>query len=127
MNDAADYLAYIKSLIVVNRQVVHWEAVREETQGDVGLFRYRLSLRDGGLLEIFERFQVVADELQVTKYSFQWQDAAGQLHKRWDNARHHPEVSTYPHHVHNGDEANVAAHNAICAAEVLAIVAAGRD
>jgi len=39
VKDAADYLAHIKALIVVNPQVVHWEVVREEAQGDMGLFR----------------------------------------------------------------------------------------
>ena len=51
MKEAADYLAHIKALIIVNPQVVHWIVVREEAQGDMGLFRYRLTLRDGGLLE----------------------------------------------------------------------------
>jgi hypothetical protein len=49
VKDAADYLAHIKALIVVNPQVVHWTVVREEVQGDLGLFRYRLTLRDSGL------------------------------------------------------------------------------
>ena len=43
MKSASDYLAYIKALIVLNPQVVHWVVVREEAQGDLGLFRYRLA------------------------------------------------------------------------------------
>lgn len=70
MKNASDYLAHVKALITLNRQVVHWEVIREEAQGDVGLLRYRLALRDGGLLEMFERFQVVGGRLQVTKYSY---------------------------------------------------------
>ena len=53
MKGAADYLAHVKALIAVNPQVVHWTVIREEAQGDMGLFRYRLGLRDGGLLEMF--------------------------------------------------------------------------
>ena len=124
MKDGADYLGHIKALIALDRQVVHWKVVREEAQGDVGLLCYRLTLRDGGLLEMFERFQVVGGRLQVTKYSFHWQDTDGQLCKRWDNAAHHPEVSTHPHHVHDGAEANVLPHGPIGAEEVLAIIAA---
>jgi len=123
VKDAADYLSHIKALIALNRQVVHWKVVREEAQGDVGLLRYRLTLRDGGQLEMFERFQVVGGRLQVTKYSFHWQDADGQLRKRWDNAAHHPEVPTRPYHVHDGAEANVLPHGLISAEEVLAIIA----
>jgi hypothetical protein len=124
VKDAADYLAHIKALIVVSPQVMHWMVVREEAQGDMGLFRYRLVLWDGGLLETFERFQIVEERLQVAKYSFHWQDTGGQLRKRWDNAAHHPEVPTHPHHVHDGAEANVLPHGPIGAEEVLAIIAA---
>jgi hypothetical protein len=124
VKSASDYLTYIKALIVLNPQVVHWMVVREEAQGDLGLFRYRLTLRDGGLLEIFERFQIVEGRLQIAKYSFHWQGADGQLRRRWDNAAHHAEVPTRPHHVHNGTEANVLPHGPVSAVEVLAIIAA---
>lgn len=123
MTDAAAYLVSIKARIVVHPQVVRWIIVREEAQGDMGLWRYRLTLRSGGLLEMFERFQVVGGSVQVTKYSFHWQDAAGQLLKRWDNAAHHPEVPTSPHHVHDGAEANVHSHGTISVEEVLTLIA----
>jgi len=53
VKDAAEYLAHVKALIVMNPQVTHWTAGREEVQGDAGLFRYKLVLRDGGLLEMY--------------------------------------------------------------------------
>lgn len=124
MRNAADYLGHIKALIVLNRQVMHWKVVREEAQGDVGLFRYQLTLRDGSLLEMFERFDIAGEKLQVRRYSFHWQSAGGELRRRWDNAPHHPEMSTHPHHVHEGADANVLAHRAVRAEEVLAIIAA---
>lgn len=40
MNEADDYLAYVKALIIANPRVVSWKALREEAQGDLGLFRY---------------------------------------------------------------------------------------
>jgi len=124
VKDAADYLAHIKALIALNSQVVHWTVVREEAQDDMGLFRYRLTMRDGDLLEMFERFQIVGERLRVAKYSFHWQGADGQLRRRWDNAAHHPEVSTHLHHVHDGTEVNVLPHEPISTEEVLAIIAA---
>jgi len=124
VKDAADYLTYIKALMVVNPQVLRWTVVREEVQGDMGMLRYRLTLRRSALLEMFERFQVVEGRVQVAKYSFHWQDAAGQLLKRWDNAAHHRELATHPHHVHDGAEANVRPHGPINAEKVLALVAA---
>jgi hypothetical protein len=123
VKEAADYLAYIKALIVVNPQVLRFNVVREEAQGDRGLLRYRLTLR-GSLLEIFELFQIVEGMVQVTKYSFHWQDKTGKLLKRWDNAAHHRELSTSPHHVHDGKEENVRPHESVSAEEVLTLVTA---
>ena len=124
MRNAADYLSHIKALIALNRQVMRWEAVREDAQGSVGLFRYQLTLRDGSLLGLLEHFQIAGEQSQVTKYSFHWQSADGRLRKRWDSASHHPAVSTHPHHVHERGDENVLAHEPISAEEVLAIIAA---
>lgn len=125
MKNASEYLAHLKSLIILDPQVSHWTVVREEAQGDEGLFRYRLALQDGGLLEMVERFRVVAGEVQVGMYAFHWQDASGALVRRWDNAAHHAEISTYPHHVHKGAEDHVLPHEPVSAERILALVARG--
>ncbi|GIK41640.1 MAG: hypothetical protein BroJett011_54730 [Chloroflexota bacterium] len=122
MKDAAEYIAYVKSLLISNSQVVGVKIVPEEAQDKLGLYRYRLSLADGGFLEMFERFEVVSDEASIIKYSFQWQDAAGTLRKRWDNATHHPEVSTHPHHLHDGSDENVLPHQPITAIDILKLI-----
>lgn len=33
-------------------------------------------------------------------YSFHWQKETGELIIRWDNAPHHQEIKTFPHHMH---------------------------
>jgi len=123
VKDAAEYLAHLKALIVAHPCVLRWTVLREEAQGDMGLLRYRLILKGNGLLEMFERFQTIAGQVLVTKYSFHWQDADGHLLKRWDNVPHHPEISTHPHHVHVGAEATVQSHGPIVAEAVLALIA----
>ena len=123
MKDANEYLLHVRALVIANEQVLHWTLIREEAQSDKGLFRYRLALRDGGTLELFEYFRVVEGQAQVRKYSFQWQDSAGKLRRRWDNAAHHPEVPTHPHHVHDGVDENVLPHAPIDAEGVLGVVA----
>ena len=122
MNNARDYIEQIRTLIVSNQQVVSWAIAREEAQGDRGMFRYRLTLQDGTFLELFEFFIVTEAEVQVTKYSFHWQNSDGQLRKRWDNAAHHREISTYPNHVHDKTEENVLPHQPINTEQLLAIV-----
>ena len=72
MKDAAEYLSQIKALIVFTTQVLQWEIVREESQGDAGLFRYRLRLSNDSLLELFELFQIVEGKVEVRKYSFHY-------------------------------------------------------
>jgi len=39
VKDAGEYLAYIKALIIANPRVADWKTIREESQGDLGLFR----------------------------------------------------------------------------------------
>jgi len=36
-------------------------------------------------------------------YSFHWQKESGELIMRWDNAPHHQDNRTFPHHVHTKD------------------------
>lgn len=123
MTDAAEYLRYLKALISLNKQVVHFYIIREEAQGDSGLLRYRLDLQNGGMIEMFERFHVDAGEVVVTKYSYHWQGSDGALLRRWDNAPHHPEVATHPHHVHLESE-GVRSHAMFTAEELLSVVSA---
>lgn len=122
MKNATDYLGHVKALILVSPHVVHWETVREEAEGNIGLFRYRLRLRNDSLLEVFERFDIVEGDVNVTKYSFHWQDSDGNLRKRWDNAPHHPELPTHPHHVHVASNASPRSHAPVNVERVLALV-----
>ena len=124
MRDAAEYLTHVHALIIANAGIVHWSVVREDGQGTLGMLRYRLTLRDGGLVEAFELFEVVAGRLNVKTYSFHWQDAAGRLQRRWDNAAHRPEVPTHPYHVHEGEEMTVREHGPVSLEEILASVTA---
>jgi hypothetical protein len=34
------------------------------------------------------------------KYSYHWQDDSGSLLSRWDNAPHHDDIISFPHHRH---------------------------
>ena len=81
--------------------------------------RYRLTLSDGGLVEIAERVLEMHETLEATKYRHHWQSRTGQLIKRWDNAPHHPSVETFPHHLHDGSETRVISHPAILGLEAL--------
>lgn len=124
MKSADEYLAHVKALIHKHEKVRQWEKVREETQGKLGLFRYRLICVDGSLLELFERFEISETHVSVTKYSFHWQEPDGRLRKRWDNAAHYPEIQTFPHHVHDQDETAVMAHPPVTVENILEFLSA---
>jgi hypothetical protein len=119
-----DYLATVKAAIIGNPQIITWRVLREESQGDAGLYRYRVTWRDGSQLEMFERFDINGDVCEVTKYSFQWQDAAANLRKRWDCAAHHLEVTAHPHHVHDGVTGQILPGEPTNATAILAYLSA---
>jgi len=62
--------------------------------------KLRLMLTDGSFLDVW--LSVDGD------YAYHWEQRRqrGRLY-RWDNAPHHPRVSTFPAHFHDGDEATV--------------------
>lgn len=84
-----------------------------ETGDGVAQYRLRATLLDGSLLQCVERARSGNGGLTIEKYSFHWQRDDGSLIRRWDNAPHHREISSFPHHVHEGDENTVLAHEAV--------------
>jgi hypothetical protein len=119
IKNADDYLAWIKSIITLCPEVVNLTIIREESQIDRGLWRYRVMLKDSSLLEMFEFFKIELDKVEIIKYSFHWQQENGEFIKRWDNAPHHPEIETYPHHVHDGAEDSVFPYLPVDIEEIL--------
>ena len=58
-----------------------------------------ITFLDGSMLHI--RDYLFADGQR--KYSFHWQTRTGQLICRWDSSPHHPQVTTFPHHLHTAE------------------------
>ncbi|MCJ7738576.1 MAG: DUF6516 family protein [Anaerolineae bacterium] len=127
MKTAREYLAQVKAGIALSPRVKQWIALREEAQGTVGMLRYRLTLDNDDLLEVFEYFRILNNEVVRVKYSYYWQDARGRLMKRWDNAAHHPEIPSFPHHMHTESEDHVLPHQAMTIDDVLDVVAKNRE
>lgn len=55
------------------------------------------------------------------KYSYHWQDKSGSLLSRWDNAPHHKDLLSYPHHRHLKD-ADIVATTERNLSEIFGIV-----
>ncbi|MCZ7372989.1 MAG: DUF6516 family protein [Candidatus Methanoperedens sp.] len=52
------------------------------------------------------KFRLIKEFMHLHKidYSYHWQNNEKKLIKRWDNAPHHAEIETFPHHLHNGED-----------------------
>jgi Family of unknown function (DUF6516) len=118
-----EYLRQIEELLSTSPAVRDVELVRGAVR-NTGLekvlnYRYRITLADGGFVEMTERVVEVHGMLEMTKYRHHWQAGNGALLKRWDNAPHHPAIDTFPHHLHDGAEDRVVSHQAITGLEAL--------
>ena len=74
-------------------------------------------LTDGTLL--FVRELATADE---SKYSYHWQTQNGKLICRWDNAPHHREIDTFPHHKHEDSKEKALPSEEIMIGGVLEVI-----
>ena len=72
-----------------------YEILSFKTFYDGFYIKIKVLLIDGSILYIRE--YVDSNE---RNYSYHWQDKNGNLIIRWDNAPHHKEIKTYPHHKH---------------------------
>ncbi|WP_020373459.1 toxin-antitoxin system TumE family protein [Sulfobacillus thermosulfidooxidans] len=60
--------------------------------------RVRAILRDESFIDIWFNDR--------GKYSYHWQEGRGAIY-RFNNAPHHPEILTHPHHFHDGSQENI--------------------
>jgi hypothetical protein len=117
------YMNDLDVLISASASIVDIDIIRRDIR-DTGLektaiFRYRIKLIDESLIEITERILEERGGLTATKYRYHWQAGSGKLIKRWDNAPHHPEIDTFPDHLHDGSEENVKSFRKMNALEIL--------
>jgi Family of unknown function (DUF6516) len=119
------YLKKIDDLILTADEIVNVEIIRRSVWDTdlekIAIYRYRIYLSDGSLLELTERLVEERGNLSRSKYRFHWQTREGLLKKRWDNAKHHSEIDTFPHHLHDGDEDNVVPHEEPNGFEILSM------
>ncbi|MCC7280580.1 MAG: hypothetical protein IT487_20010 [Chromatiaceae bacterium] len=108
MTSVRRYLDEIKMRLVSSACIGRIDVIAERAIQDRGYFRARMVLTNGDFLEISEYFAVRKNEPETLEYRYQWMDSSRQrLIRRWDNARHFPELPNFPDHVHQGDEAQV--------------------
>ena len=96
----ANYFDGIEMRLIESPAVASYKQVRREVTPTDGKLRIRATLIDGGLFELFEYVTEEKGRMDLRKYSFHWQDADGELIRRWDNVKHHMDLPNAPHHLH---------------------------
>jgi len=93
---------FLKRIAKKSPEVVNFRLIREFTgvqkwlyQGCPGAPGWQLS---------FMFFTYIDTGLHKIDYSYHWLNAEKNVILRWDNAPHHREIETFPHHVHEGAE-----------------------
>ena len=99
----SDYLHAIKDRILADPAVASFRLMRERVTLTDGYIRARLVLVDGSYLEFAEYVQVAEATIQVVTYSYHWATKDNHLIRRWDNTPHFPQLSNFPHHIHQGE------------------------
>lgn len=80
------------------------ETRTERVDLDRGYVRATITFTDDTELHLFEYVVLTGDEVEREDYRYHYQSEEGELIWRWDNAPHHPDVESFPHHVHVGKE-----------------------
>jgi hypothetical protein len=81
------------------------------------LLKLRINFTDRS--ELFARESI---KRNLRQYSYHWQTNEGQLNIRWDNAKYHKELSTYPHHRHEKEESKVFENKEVFIMEILELI-----
>ncbi len=110
----ADYFKTIEQLLGDSKLIVDKTVDFKEFTSDEGMVRGRLLFLGGYVLTFMEYIQTGKER---PKYRFNLSDGKGDMIFRYDNAAHHKEISTFPHHKHVSTE--VKPSKEISLAEVL--------
>jgi len=94
-----NFLADLKASLTASPIVKDIEILDEFVTSVSGFLDCRVLLIDESELFVTEYFTVLKDKLYRDKYSYHLQKN-DKLIKRWDNAPHHRELSTFPFHIH---------------------------
>ena len=101
-----DYFREIASLIDAEPCIEGASMAYDKRTPHIGFLRGTLYFSDGSVLHLRE-YVNVQNTVERYMYVYQYQDREGVLVFRYDNSPHFPDLSTFPHHKHDGSKSNV--------------------
>ncbi len=113
------YFAQIQDAIASSPIVISSDIHFGKRGEEAGYVRGSLIFRDETLLH-FREYVDFEDGPERLMYSYHYMDAGQQILFRYDNVEHHPHISTFPHHKHDGSEENIIESLAPTFAQILA-------
>jgi hypothetical protein len=102
MTTLHNYLARIEAIIYSRQEITVQDLCFEPVSTTGAYIEDRLIFYDGSFLEIEEVLCLSDRRMEKVRYSYHYQKG-NCLIFRYDNAPHHPELPTFPHHKHVGD------------------------
>ncbi len=120
MSAVSEYFDLLRTQCLLSPAIASFTITAEREFADRGYFRARLTLSNGDFLEVSEYVIVQQGQCVTLEYRYQWMDDSQQyLIKRWDNAKHFPNLANFPHHIHDGSEMHVVAGKPLSILELL--------
>ena len=92
----AEYFQEVEFRLKIAKIITDKSVDLREFSATEGMLRGKLLFVDGSMLEFMEYLQ----EENRLKYRFHLMDKEGNIVFRYDNAPHHKDVSSFPHHKH---------------------------
>ena len=100
---AREYFRYIQQIVTEAHHVIDSNLQFTEVDIHECYIRGVLTLRNGPKLHAAE-YSVTEPSINRLKYRYQLLSATNAMLVRWDNASHHPEIASFPHHRHDSDD-----------------------
>jgi len=102
MTTLHNYLVRIEATIYSRQDITVRDLRVELVAATAAYIEDRLIFYDGSFLEIEEVLYLSDRRIEKVRYSYHYQKG-DRLIFRYDNAPHHAELPTFPHHKHIGD------------------------
>lgn len=120
-----DYFEQVRGAISTCTVVDQFNCDTEKRDTYEGFIRAEISFTDGSMLQMREFVSVEAGIVR-DMYTYQYMNSEKTLIFRYDNTPHHQKLnlSTFPHHKHDGREDNVIASHAPMFWDVLSEIQA---
>ena len=102
------YFERIEKTISGFSEIINSQSVNKKTYSDkLGLISGDIEFEDESELSFMELKDTEKQEKK--KYKYHYMDKNKEIKFRYDNAKHHPEIKTHPHHKHtpNGIEPSI--------------------